>query len=195
LTAPVDHEPPTDLLSGISDIDALSHLLADLHNDLAGKVTRFRYLADLGEALGSQGTLFFGGTVAFNAWIEARFSFIQRNFAATILLCQSIVENQLAAFLDCGLMIEGNKPRITFRSTLKLCQDHSLISKEESIDLERLLTIRNPLSHYRTLDDDQNINRRAATAGQRFEALIEQDAWFAIGLVMRILAKPQFRLG
>ncbi len=57
------------------------------------------------------------------------------------------------------------------------------------------MSLRNPLSHFRTVADDQNIDRRAITAGLEPETLIEQDAWFAIGLAVRVLAKPQFRLG
>ncbi len=72
-----------DLLSGISDLNAVSHLLADLHDDLPGKVARFRHLADLGGALGPQGTMLFGGAATFNAWTEARSSFVHGNFAAT----------------------------------------------------------------------------------------------------------------
>ncbi len=92
-------------------------------------------------------------------------------------------------------MVDDLPPRIAFRGTLKLCQDRNLISGQDSGDLERLMSLRNPLSHFRTVADDQNLDRRAITAGLRSEALIEQDAWFAIGLAVRILAKPQFRLG
>jgi hypothetical protein len=179
----------------ISDLDAVSHLLADLHDDLPGKVTRFRHLADLGGALGTQGTMLSGGAATFNAWTEARSSFVHGNFAATILLCQSLVENLLAAFLHAGLMMDDLPPRIAFRDTLKRCQDRNLISGQDASDLERLMSLRNPLSHFRTVADDQNIDRRAIAAGLRSETLIKQDAWHAIGLAVRILAKPQFRLG
>ena len=189
------HNTQADLLSGISDLDAVSHLLADLHDDLPGKVTRFRHLADLCGALGSRGTMLFGGSATFNAWTEARLSFVHGNFAATILLCQSLVENLLAAFLHAGLMMDDLPPRIAFRDTLKRCQERNLISAEESRALERLMSLRNPLSHFRILSDDQNIDRRAITAGLRSDALIEADAWFAVGLAVRMLAKPQFRLG
>ncbi|GAN77193.1 hypothetical protein [Acidisphaera rubrifaciens] len=185
-----DNSQP-DLLSGISDIDAVSHLLADLHNDLPGKVTRLRYLADIGEALGTEGTMLFGGIATFNAWAEARSSFAYGNFAATTLLCQSLVENLLAAFLHAGLM--DNLPsRIVFRDTLKRCRERDLISSQDTHDLERLMSLRNPLSHFRTVYDDQNIDHRAIQTSVRSSDLIEQDAWFAIGLAVRILAKPQF---
>lgn len=185
----------SDLLSDISDLDAVRHMLADIHDDLPDKVTRFRHLADLGGALGTQGTMLFGGAATFNAWTEARSSFVHGNFAATILLCQSLVENLLAAFLHAGLMIDDLPPRIAFRDTLRRCQDRNLISNQDSGDLEGLMSLRNPLSHFRMVNDDQNIDRRAIAAGLRPEALIERDAWFAIGLAVRILTKPQFRFG
>ena len=195
MTDAVGDKSQSDLLSGISDLDAVSHLLADLHDDLPGKVTRFRHLADLGGALGTQGTMLFGGAATFSAWTEARATFVHGNFAATILLCQSLVENLLAAFLHARLMMDDLPARIAFRDTLKRCQARNLITGQDSGDLERLMSLRNPLSHFRTVADDQNIDRRAITAGIRSEALIEQDALFAIGIAVRMLAKPQFWLG
>jgi hypothetical protein len=70
-----------------------------------------------------------------------------------------------------------------------------LISSQDFSDLERLMRLRNPLSHFRTVDEGQSVDRRAITSGLRSEAVIERDAWFAIGLAVRISAKPQFRLG
>lgn len=195
MTDTAGEKAQSDLLSGLSDLDAVSHLLADLHDDLPGKVTRLRHLADLGGALGTQGTMLFGGTATFTAWTEARSSFVQGNFAATILLCQSLVENLLAAFLHAGLTTDDLPPRIAFRDTLKRCQDRNLLSGRDFDDLQRLMSLRNPLSHFRTVGDDQNIDRRAIHAGVHSSALIERDAWFAIGLAVRTLAKPQFGVG
>jgi len=70
---------------------------------LLGKVRRFRYLHDLGEENGRR-TMLFGGHVTYNAWIEARSSFVHGNYVATVLLCQSLIENLLAAFLHGGLL-------------------------------------------------------------------------------------------
>jgi endonuclease/exonuclease/phosphatase (EEP) superfamily protein YafD len=69
-----------DLLSEINDFDLVRHLLADLHDDLSGKVARFRQLVDLSDALGSSGTMLFGGDITDSAWREARWSFIHGNF-------------------------------------------------------------------------------------------------------------------
>ena len=40
-----------DLLSDLSDLDLMRHLLADMHDGLDGKITRLRNLADLSGAL------------------------------------------------------------------------------------------------------------------------------------------------
>lgn len=100
-----------NLFSLTSDLDIFRHLLADLHNDMPDRVSRLRYLIDLGADLGSQGTMLFGGYAALSAWSEARSSFVNGNYVATILLCQSLIENLLAAFLHTGLMLDDLPPR------------------------------------------------------------------------------------
>lgn len=88
--------------SDITELDLVRHPRADLHDDLIGKIARFRQLTDLGLEMGRR-TMIFGGQAAYHTWSEARSSFVHGNYAATLLLCQSIVENLLAAFLHAGL--------------------------------------------------------------------------------------------
>ncbi len=184
-----------DLLGGISDLASARYLLANLHDDLSDKVMRFRHLADLGADLGSRGTMLSGGSTTYTAWIEARSSFVHGNFIATVLICQSLIENLLAAFLHEGLTPEQLPPRVAFKQTLIRCQAKNLITDQDSRDLERLMSLRNPLTHFRTFDEGQNLDRRAVDAGLRPDEVLRRDAWFAIGLAVKILAKPPFRLG
>lgn len=189
-----DEDFGADLFSGLSDIDYTRQLLGELFDDLGGKVARLRQLADLGGQLGRQGTMLFGGAATFGAWAEARSSFVHGNYVATVLLCQSLVENLLAAYLHSALTIDASQ-RVSFRETLKRCLARNLITGKECDDLERLMALRNPLTHFRTLDDEQNLDRRAMATGLQPDALVQRDASFAIGLAVRMLAKPQFRLG
>jgi hypothetical protein len=46
MSANVDGQHP-DLLSTLTELDLVRFLLADLHNDLEGKIGRFRQLTDL----------------------------------------------------------------------------------------------------------------------------------------------------
>jgi len=110
---PADNVGPHDLLSDVTELDLVRHLLADLHDDLIEKVARFRQLIDLGLQMGRR-TMIFGGHAAHHAWIEARSSFVHGNYAATVLLCQSLVENLLAAFLHAGLLMDDLPDRMLF---------------------------------------------------------------------------------
>lgn len=181
-----------DLLSGITDVGAMRVLLADLHDDLRGKVARFRYLSDLGMQLGSYGTMLYGGHVTYNAWTEARSSFVHGNSLATILLCQSLAENLLAAFLHLG---PSELPRrVTFDETLRRAKDAGLLTDDDVRDLKKLAGIRNPLTHFRDVEDEQNLVRRSMTTGELADDILKNDASFAISLAARLLSKKVFRV-
>ena len=184
-----------DFLSELSDIDFVRHLLAELHDDLPGKVSRFRMLTDFGREMGPNGTMIFGGQAAHYAWLEARSSFVHGNFAATVLLCQGLVEHLLAAYLHAGLMIDDIPELIPFRDTLRRCRERDVISDQDVADLQKLMDLRNPLSHFRHVHDASNLDRRSIDTGQHAMDLMRRDAVFAIGLAVRMLAKPAFRLG
>lgn len=184
-----------DLLSDLSDLDFVRHLLAEMHDDLHGKVSRYRMLTDLGRDMGPNGTMIFGGQSAHYAWVEARSSFVHGNFAATVLLCQGLVEHLLAAYLHAGLMIDDIPDRIPFRETLRRCKEKDVITDQDVTHLEKLMDLRNPLSHFRHIHDASNLDRRSIDSDQHALKLMCHDAVFAIGLAVRMLAKPAFRLG
>ncbi|WP_415183862.1 hypothetical protein [Phaeovulum sp.] len=184
-----------DILSDLSDLDFVRHLLADLHDDLPEKVGRFRMLTDLGGQMGRSGTMIYGGYASYHAWVEARSSFVHGNFVATILLCQGLAEHLLAAYLHAGLLVENIPERIQFADTLRRCRERDVVSDHDVADLRRMMDLRNPLSHFRHVDDGSNLDRRTIDTGASAEELLRRDAVFCIGLVVTILAKPAFRLG
>ena len=193
MTVSRDDQP--DLLSDLSDLDFVRHLLADLHDDLPGKVGRFRMLTDLGGQMGPSGTMIFGGHAAYHAWVEARSSFVHGNYVATILLCQGLVEHLLAAYLHAGLLVDDIPDRIQFADTLRRCREREVISDEDVTDLRRMMELRNPLSHFRHVDDGSNLDRRSIDESKSADDLLRHDAIFSIGLAVRMLSRPAFRLG
>jgi len=46
-----------DLLSDLSDLDIVRYFLAEMHDDLKGRVSRLRMLADFNRDLGPQGAV------------------------------------------------------------------------------------------------------------------------------------------
>ncbi|KFX63359.1 hypothetical protein KBK24_0116645 [Burkholderia sp. K24] len=184
-----------ELLSSIRDVDVFRVLLADLHDDMEGKVARFRQLADLSMSLGSGGTMMPGGETALAAWTEARSSFVHGNFVATIMLCQGLAEHVLAAHLLLGLDGERLPDRVSFVHSLTRCVEKEVIAEQDADDLRRLMKMRNPLTHYRSIDDPSNLSRRVVDTQQPAEAHLLTDATFAMSMAIRLLSLPVFRLG
>jgi hypothetical protein len=147
-----ENEPgeQADLLSEMSDIAAVRLLLADFHEDLPSRVARLRYLNELGANLGSADTMLFGGITSYYAWMEARSSFVHGNSVATILLCQSLIENLLGAVLYAA-GFDDLPSRIQFTDTLDRCSEIGLVTDQELDELKRLASLRNPLTHFRDI--------------------------------------------
>lgn len=183
-----------NLLSGFDNVDVTKHLLAELHDDLHERVARFHMLADQSRDLALNGAMIPGGTNAYQAWIEARGSFINGHFIATVLLCQGLMEHLLASDLEGRLDPVELPPRATAKTIRAKAKEVGLISDEEEQDLERLEGLRNPLTHYRHANHPEHIDRQSLTEGVQSRKILERNAIYAISLTMRILGKSPFRL-
>lgn len=183
-----------ELLSPLTDLGLVRLLLADLHDDLGGKVARFRQLSDLSASLGCYGTMLPGGEAALRTWTEARTSFVQGNYIATVMLCQSLAEHMLAAHLSLGLHEQGLPKQIRFPDTLERCLEQGVLAVDDAKGLRRLMELRNPLSHFRGIDDPSNLSRRVLDTQKSAESHLFSDASFAIGMATRLLALPIFRI-
>jgi hypothetical protein len=136
-----------------------------------------------------------GGETTHAAWTEARTSFIHGNYVATVLLCQGLAEHILAAHLALGIDREGLPNRVSFHETVLRSIASNLITERDAEDLRRLMTLRNPLSHYRSINDPSNLSRRVLDTKVSAESHLRSDANFAISMAIRLLALPAFRLG
>lgn len=174
-------------------MDFFRHLVADLHDDLEGKVARFRQLADLSMGMGAAGTMIPGHT-SHVSWLEARSSFVHGNFIAAVMLCQGLAEHVLASHLSMRL---GGKPlpaRLQFKDTLIRSVNDGVITEEFAKDLRALMALRNPLSHFRDINDPSNLSRRAIDTAAHPQEHLLSDATFAISIAVRLLSLPIFRL-
>jgi hypothetical protein len=181
---------------------ALRTLLADLHDGLEGRVARLRLLMALEFDFGNgQGLLLPGGTPAHAAYIETRHAFVVGNFLSVILLSQCLLENVLAAQLGfdaASLEIHGGVPmpqkdRPDFKKTVAACKTSGLLNDEDARDLMKLADLRNALAHFRTVAHPTHLDRRSIRERRTAAEICEDDARFAIGVFVRILAKPVFR--
>ena len=136
------------LLSRLTETEFFQLLLRYLHDDLPGRITSLRYLGDQAGSLGSAGTMILGGSPAYNACTEARSSFVNGNYAATINVCQAMAENLLAAAVHLGGDSVPN--RVAFAETLRHCEGKGYLTSHDSAELKKLANLRNPLAHYRS---------------------------------------------
>ncbi len=182
------------LFSPLADVDFFRELIADLHDDLTGKVARFRQLADLSMELGAYGTMIPGGEIAHTAWLEARSSFVHGNFVAVVMLCQGLAEHMLAAHLAMGLSSEPLPAKVAFQETLRRCVAKGVIDERFAESLRRLMSLRNPLSHYRDINDESNLSRRIIDSQSPANEHLLADGTFAVSVAVELLSLPSFRL-
>ncbi|WP_339730218.1 hypothetical protein [uncultured Pseudomonas sp.] len=183
-----------ELFSPLSDLQAAQWLLGELHDGLPGRVARFQQVNDLCANLGSLGTMI-PGEVAYSAWLEARSSFVNGNYVATVMLCQGLAEQMLASQLTLGLNAPKLPKKIGFQDTLSRCVEQGVIDPTQAGELKRLMDLRNPLSHFRHVDDPESLSRRSLDSQAPAQATLLRDATFAIGVAVDLLASPEFRLG
>ncbi len=183
------------LFSPLHDLQAAQWLLGELHEDLPERVARFNQLNDLCANLGSSGTMIPGGETAYSAWLEARSSFVSGNFAATVMLCQGLAEHKLAAHISSSLSGPECSAYVKFQKTLQIAEELKIIDEGLATNLGKLMGLRNPLAHYRPISHPDNVSTRAINNLVPARTLLLQDATFAIGVAVQLLAMPAFRFG
>jgi hypothetical protein len=135
-----------------------------------------------------------GGETTLAVWMEARTSFVHGNYVATVMLCQALAEHMLAAHLSMGLDDQSFSKRISFSDTLERCLNKKIIATSDANELRKLMELRNPLSHFRGIDDPSNLTRRIMDTRLPAESHLSADASFAISVAIRLLASPLFRV-
>jgi hypothetical protein len=182
---------------------AFRTLLADLHDDLPARTERLRHLWALESGFGQGRLMIPGGHASSGAYIELRHAFVCGNFLSAILLSQCLLENILAANVNLdrssaeihGRTFETLPERPNYNLTLEACERLGLLSAVEVRELMKLSRLRNAVAHFRSLDHETNLERRSLDQRRSAARLVYEDARFAIGLVVRVLAKPEFVIG
>lgn len=182
---------------------AFRTLLADIHDDLPARTERLRHLWVLESDFGKGRLMIPGGHASSGAYVELRHAFVCGNFLSVILLSQCLLENVLAAHvhLDRTSAEIHNRPfeelpqRPNYNETLEACERLGVLCAIETRELIKLSGLRNAVAHFRSLDHASNLERRAIDQRRPATLLVYEDARFAVGLVIRVLAKPEFVIG
>jgi len=189
-----------------SESEAAQILLGSIAEDLPFRVHRFQTLIALDADFGGSGVCLPGGEAAYLAYTEARSSFVDGNFVATILLAQSLIENLLGGHLvidDVSREVRqrpartskrlGGRPKLN--DLIAHAVEAEVLSERDVLNIKRLMDLRNPLIHFRDVGDPQNITRRAMSAGKHSNQIMYEDARFAISTIVAVVGKTQFAIG
>ena len=190
-------EPPPDS-------ELFRVLLADLHDELPGRIERQKLLWRWESDAYAGGQLMIpGGHTAYMAYVELRQAFISGYFLSTVLLAQCLVENVLASQIGIDAMsaqIKGSdhetlRDRPTAKECIAASRRLGVLDATDEVDLFRLAEARNSLAHFRPVSDATNLDRRSINERRHAELVCSDDARFAMNVVVRIMAKPAFLLG
>lgn len=141
-----------------------------------------------------EGWMLYGGMAGLAPWDELRRSFVNGEYLATILLGQAFLEHNLAGFLD--LSGDGRRVgRAGLAKILREFRDRGWITDTDFGVLDRVRRMRNPYAHYRSVEDGENLTRRAMREGEDHELLIERDARAVVRALFHLLNRHPFALG
>ncbi|MFI8581020.1 hypothetical protein [Ectopseudomonas khazarica] len=99
----------------------------------------------------------------------------------------------LATHLTLSLQASALPKKISFQETIDRCVNQRVINSSLAVQLKKLMGLRNPLSHYRSVDDPESLSRRALESRAPAHVTLLGDATFAIGVAIDLLALPEFR--
>lgn len=188
------------------DRDIAQSLLDELASDLPYRINRHRMLLAFDADLGGSGVMLPGGEATYRAYLEARAAFVAGNFLTTVVLSQGLIENLLGGHLILDDVFReihahagraskplGERPRL--EHLLAHASEAGVLTAKDLENINRLVSLRNPLLHFRGIDDPANLTRRAMDSGVCSEEIMFNDARFAISTIISIVRKSQFVIG
>jgi hypothetical protein len=168
------------------EIDARSELERDLYDDDAfsfqSRLARLEYLHNVyppGYCMMS--------LEMYYLFTEARYSYVNGQYIATILLSQSLIEQWL-----CGVLIEKGYPvkeNAGLSEIIKSLRKHHLLHNLLVDKIEYLRKIRNPFVHLKPMTHPDNLDHRSINQGIYHQVLAEKDAREALALMYEIVQR------
>jgi hypothetical protein len=119
--------------------------------------------------------------------LESKATFINGQFAATILLSQAVIEQWLYGHLAGKYNLS---PKAGMKDILDCLRKNDLFHPYLIDKIDRLRRIRNPFVHNRSYDDPDRIEHRALRASKVPDELIERDAKDALELMYHVVLTP-----
>jgi predicted XRE-type DNA-binding protein len=155
------------------------------------RAARLRTLLDcLGHS--DDGTLFWGGTNSFQAFVELKLAYIHGLYLATVLLSLSCIEQEIAGSFHAGGMDDA--ATATLSSLLDVALEQHFITKAEYEAFNRLRAVRNSYTHFRAPMHRTHIAQRALASDTSLDEVLESDALLGVKAITSFLARGRRRV-
>lgn len=160
--------------------DLHAHLIAALEDsDKNRRIGRAERIMWLSEHEFSPGVVM-GRMDTMALMREARESFVDGHYIATLVLASAFIEHTLVEDLaDRGFA----KPRINLKEALTICSEKSLFPDDWIERTDKLRLHRNPFAHLRPEEDEHTFGSRFRNQKVHPTAILEADAKEALALL------------
>lgn len=115
---------------------------------------------------------------------EARSTYINGDFVATVMVAQAFVEHRLQAYLEARG--ERQLARAGLARILRFIRKRGLLDPVVVRGLDHLRNIRNPFAHLRPFDDPHGLGRRSLDQRIDPSELMEREAFTALSLMLTV---------
>jgi hypothetical protein len=151
----------------------------------ADRVERLRWLEN--ELPKAEYFRFHGGLLSKFLFEEIRYCFVYAQYLAVIVLGAAFLERTLAAmFYGAG---RNDLERSSFTDLLQEAKNNRWLSEKEYIAFDHVRRIRNPVTHFRSPMNSENIEYRMLEENEYPYTIIEQDAITIVSAVMHMVGK------
>jgi hypothetical protein len=142
------------------------------------RLERLRFLNSI---VPPNGMSMFGNIEPIFIFEEARLTYLNGAFIATILLCQAFIEHWLQSYLS-GRVETGEIPE-TLNDVLRQCRQEGFIHKYLIDKIDTLRKVRNPFTHRKSEGYPFLLSRRMFDKKMPPEDILEQDAKDALSIM------------
>ena len=184
-----------------NESDVESHLVEWLnreHNaDVGNKAKRLRYIR---RQFGKEGQIqvFFGGPIAKDLFEEARWSYVNGQFIACLLLCQSFFEADLTGQISHAPwhfgMTDASLEAAGFAELIDAAELGRIISPLDARTFHWLRKTRRQYVHVKPAFSKKNFMKRVVHENRIPYALHKRDARKAIKIILNWIQQPPHRI-
>jgi len=134
-----------------------------------------------------------GGELSLHFFEEARLCYLNGQFIACVMLCQSLLEEIFRGLLrETGIMLDRDLNKAGFETLTEEALKHALITLSEAEAFHRLRSYRNKYVHPRPPSSVKWLPRRMLDEEKSILELTQADAQEALAIMFKTIKRQPF---